>query len=63
MTPSQMAKSLGCSVGTAYNYIRRFGMSKNPSQSAELNGERHLPREWLIEEIERYRKLNKEIGG
>jgi hypothetical protein len=28
---------------------------------AEIGGERHLPREWLIAEIERYRKLNKGV--
>ena len=31
---------------------------KRLEAKAELNGERYLPREWLIEEIERYRKLN-----
>jgi hypothetical protein len=34
---------------------------KRLEAKAELNGERHLPREWLIEEIERYRKLNKGV--
>jgi hypothetical protein len=29
--------------------------------SQTIGGERHLPREWLIAEIERYRKLNKGV--